>query len=130
MGYSYGSNKHSTSEQVAESIYQFLQFFFTEFKDYSDNEFHLAGSSYGNNKYKKKNPLILFTYLFVYLLCKAGHFIPSLAKLIVQKNRYAAQQGRLYIPLQSIMIGNGFFNFNEQQLSNADYSCSTDSKCK
>jgi hypothetical protein len=77
-----------------------------------------------------KNPLVLFTYLFVYLLCKAGHFIPSLAKLIVQKNRYAAQQGRLYIPLQSIMIGNGFFNYNEQQLSYADYSCSTDSKCK
>lgn len=49
VGYSYSlGKKPSTCAQVTESIYWFLQYFFTEFKQYAQNDFHIAGTSYGN----------------------------------------------------------------------------------
>ncbi|KAG2197293.1 hypothetical protein INT47_010999 [Mucor saturninus] len=100
VGYSYSSGKKpSTCAQVTETIYWFLQSFFTEFKQFARNDFHIAGTSY------------------------ASHFVPSLATHIIRENRYASSSNKLPIQLASIILGNGYINPRAHKLSYAEYSC-------
>ncbi|KAI8089447.1 Alpha/Beta hydrolase protein [Halteromyces radiatus] len=84
VGYSYGKSTVKTTAESARDVYAFLQIFFTEFKQYAQNSFHITGESY------------------------AGHYLPALAVEIINKNKFAEQQGRFRIPFESMAIGNGF----------------------
>lgn len=101
VGFSYSTShkKDSTSKQVSESVYWFLQCFLEQFKQFAENEFHIAGTSY------------------------AAHYVPSLATHIIRQNKYAISKGRLPIKLASIIIGNGYISPRAHQLSYADYAC-------
>jgi cathepsin A (carboxypeptidase C) len=119
VGYSYTKGKKTrTSEQVSDSIYWFLQSFFTEFKQFSNNQFHIAGTSYGKNKSH-----LTVKGKITYLFFTASHFVPSLATRVIRENRYATSNGKIPIQLASIIIGNGYIHPQSHQLSYADYAC-------
>ncbi|KAI9483699.1 MAG: Alpha/Beta hydrolase protein [Benjaminiella poitrasii] len=100
VGYSYtDGRKASTSEDVAKSLYDILQIFFTEFKQYANNDFHISGSGY------------------------SSRYIPALATHVVRENRYSHLHNKLPIRLASIIMGNGFINPRIQELSHYDYAC-------
>lgn len=101
---------------MSESIYWFLQCFLTQFKQFADNEFHIAGTSYGNVQEFNWAEEILIFYT-------AGHYVPSLATHIIRENKYAVSNGRLPIKLESVIIGNGYISPRAHQLSYADYAC-------
>ncbi|KAG2228836.1 hypothetical protein INT48_007822, partial [Thamnidium elegans] len=105
VGYSYstGSKLPSTTDEVIDSIYWFLQFFFNEFKQFAKNDFHIAGTSFGEHQY-----------------------VPSLATRIIRENRFAMSTDKIPIELVSIILGNGLIHPHIQQLSNAAYSCDTE----
>ncbi|RIB12226.1 carboxypeptidase S1, CPD-S1 [Gigaspora rosea] len=61
-GFSYGARMVNTSEQAASDIYEFLQRFFAIFPKYASLDLHFFSESYG------------------------GHYVPVMAKHIIQKN--------------------------------------------
>ena len=82
-GFSYSNKtKISTSEQAAKDVYIFLRMFKSAFLKNSDLKFHIAGESY------------------------AGHYIPWIAKVIIQENKLVSPENK--INLESVAIGNGF----------------------
>lgn len=60
VGYSYSSQRVSTSMAAGEDIYAFLSMFFESFPEYNNRDFHISGESY------------------------AGHYIPAIGKAIVE----------------------------------------------
>ncbi|KAK7290761.1 hypothetical protein RIF29_05424 [Crotalaria pallida] len=93
VGFSYSSNKSFynlvTDEITAWDNLVFLQRWFTEFPEYSNNEFFITGESY------------------------AGHYVPQLAKLIVET--------KTKINLKGIAIGNPLLEFNTDFNSTAEF---------
>ncbi|KXN71690.1 peptidase S10, serine carboxypeptidase, partial [Conidiobolus coronatus NRRL 28638] len=83
VGYSYGPDSATNSVEVGEQVYEFLQKFFNTFPKYRNLDFHVTGESY------------------------AGHYIPSIGKVIKDKNK---NPYTTYINLKSVAIGNGLIN--------------------
>ena len=82
-GFSYSNkSKISTSAEAAKDVYVFLRLFKDAFPKYSELRFHISGESY------------------------AGHYIPWIAKVIVDENQKASQKSEM-INLETIAIGNG-----------------------
>ncbi|KAI8393866.1 Alpha/Beta hydrolase protein [Radiomyces spectabilis] len=106
VGYSYGKSKIRDSRESAHDVYAFLQLFFSEFKEYADNPFHIAGESYG------------------------GHYLPALADEITKNNKFAEEQGRLLINFESMLIGNGWTEPRTQFKYYEEYGCTRDNKYK
>ncbi|EAW09791.1 putative carboxypeptidase Y [Aspergillus clavatus NRRL 1] len=72
----------TSSKIAAEDMYIFLEILMTEvFPERRQNPFHIAGESF------------------------AGHYIPTLSREILRQNQVAEA---VKIPLQSILIGNGY----------------------
>ncbi|CEP17081.1 hypothetical protein [Parasitella parasitica] len=94
----------TSNANVVESIYEFLQFFFTEFKEFSHNEFHISGSAYD------------------------AQYVPPLAARIIRENRYALSKNKIPIQLNSIILGNGLIYPRVQDLSYVDYACDSDNE--
>ncbi|KAG2226575.1 hypothetical protein INT45_005061, partial [Circinella minor] len=105
VGYSYGKSKTRNSRQSARDIAAFLQLFFGEFPEYSDNPFHISGESYG------------------------GHYLPPLAIELIHQNK-EAKKGHIHIPFESMLIGNGWTEPRTQLQHYETYSCATDSEYK
>ncbi|ORX51236.1 peptidase S10, serine carboxypeptidase [Hesseltinella vesiculosa] len=99
VGYSYGKSKVRSTVQSAENVYAFLRIFFEEFPQYAQHGFHISGESYG------------------------GHYLPAIAEEIINKNKFAEEQGRFRIPFQSMAIGNGWTDPLTQFKQYKDYGC-------
>ncbi|ORZ14002.1 Alpha/Beta hydrolase protein [Absidia repens] len=102
VGYSYGKTKVMSTVGAARDVYAFLQIFLTEFNQYAKNPFHITGESY------------------------AGHYLPGLATEIIAKNKFAEQEGRLRIHLDSMAIGNGFTESQTQFKYYQNFGCAKD----
>ncbi|KAF0545752.1 prepro-carboxypeptidase Z [Gigaspora margarita] len=88
-GFSYGSRLVNTTEQCASDIYEFLQKFFTKFPKYATLDLYLFSESYG------------------------GHYVPIMAKLIVQNNnliKTEKMKDKIPINLKSCGIGGPWVN--------------------
>lgn len=75
-GFSYSSKDVDNSRDAAHDVHDFLEAFFKEFPEYKDVKFHIAGESY------------------------AGHYIPAISEVILEKNSDTFK-------LESVAIGNG-----------------------
>lgn len=97
-GFSYTSDdddiRHD-EEGVSNDLYDFLQAFFSEHKEFAANDFYITGESY------------------------AGHYIPAFAARVHQGNK--EKQG-IHINLKGIAIGNGLTNPEIQYKAYTDYA--------
>ncbi|GAA5905405.1 S10 family peptidase [Sporobolomyces salmoneus] len=91
VGFSYSDKDDYgvwTTEAAARDTYAFLQIFFHTFKDrFANNEFHIAGESYG------------------------GRYVPLFADYILKENeklKTSSKDDLKPINLVSILVGNGF----------------------
>jgi len=92
VGFSYSntsSDYNTNDEKTAQDSYTFLLSFFTQFPQFKNHDFFIAGESF------------------------AGHYVPQLAQKVLQGN----QQGKPFINLKGTMSGNpstnGFLDSNE-----------------
>jgi carboxypeptidase C (cathepsin A) len=85
VGFSYGADEDlvTTSTQVGENVYWFLQGFLDKHPEFLGRAVYITGESY------------------------AGHYIPAVALSIHQHNQRNVS-GRTHINLQGIAIGNGW----------------------
>ncbi|KAK9765664.1 hypothetical protein K7432_005832 [Basidiobolus ranarum] len=81
VGYSHGSKTYG-SLAASKDVYAFLQLFFKEYPEYSKQDFHVFGESYG------------------------GHYVPAIAKTIHENNKKGGKKFKP-IKLKSIGLGNG-----------------------
>lgn len=97
-GFSYSSDdddlRHD-EEGVSNDLYDFLQAFFKEHPQYTDNDFYITGESY------------------------AGHYIPAFAARVHQGNK---NKEGLHINLKGFAIGNGLTNPEIQYKAYTDYA--------
>ncbi|WOL17346.1 hypothetical protein Cni_G26137 [Canna indica] len=99
--FSYSSDEQDIRQDedgVSTDLYDFLQEFFKEHSEYSQNDFYITGESY------------------------AGHYIPALASRIHQNNK--AGQG-IHINLKGFATGNGLTDPEIQYKAYADYALDT-----
>ena len=103
----YGVNSYNT-EDAAKDIYRFLRIFFSAFDRFRDNDFHMAGESYG------------------------GRYIPVFASEVSDRNAEirakAKKQGKKpakdeLINLKSVLIGNGLTDISKQVGGYYDMTC-------
>ncbi|KAF5190342.1 Carboxypeptidase [Thalictrum thalictroides] len=89
VGFSYSNTttdfKSSGDTRTAHDAYTFLVNWLERFPEYKNREFYLAGESY------------------------AGHYIPQLADVIIQKNIMTTNQN-IIINLQGLAVGNGLLD--------------------
>lgn len=96
VGFSYGKENDYNEEMISEDAYYFLQEFFREHPEYSENPLTIVGESYG------------------------GHYAPAVAHKVWRKNqKLAAEDGDVSaamkrINLAGLAVGNGLTNPIEQ----------------
>ncbi|KAL8224274.1 hypothetical protein R6Q57_019749 [Mikania cordata] len=100
VGFSY-TNTSSDIKKLGDKItaqdsYKFLVKWFTRFPQYKSHEFYIAGESY------------------------AGHYVPQLADLILDKSKTISDQDR--INFKGIMIGNALLDDATDQTGMIDYA--------
>jgi len=83
VGFSYGSETDTNQEMVSEDAYWFLQKFFEEHPEFSQNPLFIVGESYG------------------------GHYVPSIAHKVFKYNLVPPEEGVSKLNLSGIAIGNG-----------------------
>ncbi|KAG0589697.1 hypothetical protein KC19_1G040600 [Ceratodon purpureus] len=97
VGFSFSNvsseNQIGGDKRTAEDNYMFLLNWFERFPQYKDREFYIAGESY------------------------AGHYVPQLAKLIVDRN----PEAELKINLKGMMAGNPVTDAYWDNVGNIDY---------
>ncbi|XP_038705560.1 serine carboxypeptidase-like 48 isoform X2 [Tripterygium wilfordii] len=99
-GFSYTTNDsdlRKNQNDVTNDLYDFLQDFFTEYREFDKHDFFITGESY------------------------AGHYAPALASKILQENK---DKRRIYIHLKGIAIGNGLINPGIQYPEQLSYALS------
>ncbi|WVR09210.1 hypothetical protein IAU60_006272 [Kwoniella sp. DSM 27419] len=92
----------NNSPAAAEDVYAFLMLFISKFREYSKQEFHIAGESY------------------------AGTYIPNIASVIYKNNLaldLAPTPGVPKLNFASVMIGNGLTDPYAQFGSVPDWAC-------
>ncbi|XP_043704714.1 serine carboxypeptidase-like [Telopea speciosissima] len=97
-GFSYSSDKRDirhNEEGVSNDLYDFLQAFFAEHPEYTENDFFITGESY------------------------AGHYIPAFAARVHQGNK--AKEG-IPINFKGFAIGNGLTDPAIQYQAYTDYA--------
>ncbi|KAK6904545.1 hypothetical protein I203_105360 [Kwoniella mangroviensis CBS 8507] len=104
VGYSYsdGGEQVNNSPAAAEDVYAFLILFISQFREYSKQQFHIAGESY------------------------AGTYIPNIASVIYKNNLaldLAPTPGVPKLNFASVMIGNGLTDPHAQFGSVPDWAC-------
>ncbi|ORY29146.1 carboxypeptidase C [Naematelia encephala] len=105
VGYSYSdSGEVNNSPAAAEDVYAFLSLFFSQYKEYAKQDFHISGESY------------------------AGTYIPNIAS-VIYKNSLALQSNLAPTPklpvinLKSLLIGDGLTDPYNQFGSVPDWAC-------
>ncbi|XP_076917951.1 serine carboxypeptidase-like 34 [Bidens hawaiensis] len=100
VGFSYTNTSidlHQLGDKItAQDSYAFLLKWFRRFPQYKSHEFYMAGESY------------------------AGHYIPQLADLILDKNKTISEENR--INFKGIMIGNALLDDATDQTGMIDYA--------
>jgi len=89
VGFSYSDDKadYTTGDaQTAQDNYNLIQAFLTRFPEYQTNELYITSESYG------------------------GHYIPTLAKQIVDENSAAATTGNRVLNFKGFAVGNPYTN--------------------
>ncbi|WWC64204.1 uncharacterized protein I303_106812 [Kwoniella dejecticola CBS 10117] len=103
VGFSYSDEGEvNNSPAAAEDVYAFLILFISKFKQYSKQEFHIAGESY------------------------AGTYIPNIASVIYKNNLALDLAPTPSVPklnFASVMIGNGLTDPHAQFGSVPDWAC-------
>ncbi|XP_022765464.1 serine carboxypeptidase 3-like isoform X2 [Durio zibethinus] len=97
-GFSYSSDRRDirhNEEEVSNDLYDFLQAFFAEHPEFSENGFYITGESY------------------------AGHYIPAFAARVYRGNK--AKDG-IHINLKGFAIGNGLTDPAIQYKAYTDYA--------
>jgi len=88
VGFSYSDDPETdyqcSDTSVADDNYDLILAFFEKFPQYKDNDFYLTSESYG------------------------GHYLPSLAKVIVEENEVVGDDSDDYINLIGFMVGNPY----------------------
>ncbi|KAG8387964.1 hypothetical protein BUALT_Bualt02G0075900 [Buddleja alternifolia] len=100
VGFSY-TNTSSDIKELGDAItaldsYNFLVGWFNRFPQFKSHHFYIAGESY------------------------AGHYVPQLAELIVDKNKHVADEQ--HINLKGILIGNAVLDDETDQKGLIDYA--------
>lgn len=101
VGFSYSNTSSDLKEHIGDTLtaldsYNFLLGWFRRFPQFKSHEFYIAGESY------------------------AGHYVPQLAELIVEKNKKASHIDR--INLKGILIGNAAIDSETDQKGLIDYA--------
>ncbi|SNX86992.1 related to PRC1 - carboxypeptidase y, serine-type protease [Melanopsichium pennsylvanicum] len=110
VGYSYSKTDQRvyTTEEAARDVYAFLRVFFTAFERFRNNDFYMAGESYG------------------------GRYIPIFASEVADRNqaieRKALKAGKKVnkdelVKLKGILIGNGLTDVSKQISGYYDMTC-------
>lgn len=100
VGFSYTNTSSDISELgdtiAAKDAYNFLVRWFRRFPQFKSHDFYLSGESY------------------------AGHYVPQLAKVILDSNKIAAKDDQ--INLKGFMIGNALLDDDTDQRGMVDYA--------
>lgn len=110
VGYSYSKTEQKvyTTEEAAKDVYVFLRIFFSAFDRFKNNDFYMAGESYG------------------------GRYIPVFASEVADQNqnveRTALKAGHKVnrdelINLKGVLIGNGLTDISKQISGYFDMTC-------
>ncbi|KAH7926024.1 alpha/beta-hydrolase [Leucogyrophana mollusca] len=102
VGFSYADFGEvvSTTEEAAKDIAAFIAIFFEHFTTFKGRAFHMAGESYG------------------------GRYIPIFAAEVYDQNTKLIAAGMTPVNLSSVMIGNGFTDWETTWISYIDMQCS------
>ncbi|KAL1550570.1 Serine carboxypeptidase-like 34, variant 2 [Salvia divinorum] len=101
VGFSYTNTSSDLKEHIGDTItaldsYNFLLGWLRRFPQFKSHEFYIAGESY------------------------AGHYVPQLAELIIEKNKKASEDD--HINLKGILIGNAAIDSETDQKGLIDYA--------
>ncbi|KAG6422485.1 hypothetical protein SASPL_119057 [Salvia splendens] len=101
VGFSYTNTSSDLKDHIGDTItaldsYNFLLGWFQRFPQFKSHEFYIAGDSY------------------------AGHYVPQLAELIIERNNITSDDD--LINLKGIMIGNPAIDSETDQSGRIDYA--------